>query len=504
MRLSGKVAIVTGGGSGIGRATVRRLAVEGAAVVIADLNPTSGQAFADDLQADGHKAMFVRTDVGDEASVANVVDETVSWFDKLDIMINNAGIGQHFVKDELTWWQLARVNLTGVFLGCKHAARVMIPNRGGAIISTASHAGMAPGGMPLYGATKAGVISLTKNVANTLIPHGIRVNAVSPGNLETPFDDPRRDEMMVRHWAGDRNAFQDDPVARGEPRADVDLEERRKRIDSWHPSGERAVADDIARGFAFLASDESKLVSGDTLLVTGHINPPGQVRRVLQSRSRVVTTDPLELAGKSVVLATENAPLQQALGEEFERRGARVVALDPTTIVDSTSVDAQFETIRAQASLAAVVFGLRPDRGGDLAATTPDQWNDEIRANLRTPALIVEAALSRLVSGGVVLTVSDAAGRWGGPGSPAYSTVAGALTFYTEHWAIQALERGIRVNCLVAEDLSNVRCEPGLGGPISAREIAALAGVIAGDAPGVSGAQVDLGLTHPRSPDGWC
>ena len=173
MRLSGKVAIVTGGGSGIGRATVRRLAVEGAGVVIADLNPTSGHAFANDLQADGHKAMFVRTDVGDEASVANVVDETVTQFGRLDIMINNAGIGQHFVKDELTWWQLVRVNLTGVFLGCKHAARVMIPNRSGAIISTASHAGMPPGGMPLYGATKAGVISLTKNVANALIPHGI-------------------------------------------------------------------------------------------------------------------------------------------------------------------------------------------------------------------------------------------------------------------------------------------------------------------------------------------
>src|SRR5439155_3736741 len=182
--------------------------------------------------------------------VATVVAQTVRRFSRLDIMINNAGIGQHFVTDETTWWQLTRVNLTGVFLGCKHAARVMIPNRAGSIISTASHAGMSPGGMPLYGATKAGVISLTKNVANTLIPHGIRVNAVSPGNLETPFDDPRRDEMMVRHWAGDRNAFQDDPVARGEPRADVDLGERRKRIDSLYPSGQRAGADDTARGFA--------------------------------------------------------------------------------------------------------------------------------------------------------------------------------------------------------------------------------------------------------------
>ena len=117
--------------------------------------------------------------------------------------------------------------------------------------------------------------------------------------------------------------------------------------------------------------------SGDTLLVTGHINPPGHVRRVLQSRSRVVTADPLELSDKTVVVATENAPLRQALGAEFERRGARVVALEPTTLVDPAIVEAQFDTIAAQAPLGAVVFGLRPDPGGDLATTTPDRWNDE-------------------------------------------------------------------------------------------------------------------------------
>src|SRR5207253_6682822 len=148
------------------------------------------------------------------------------------------------------------------------------------------------------------------NVANALIQHRISGNAVSPGNLETPFGDPRRDEMMLRHWAGDPNAFEGDPVARGEPPPHVDLVERRKRIDSWHPSGERAVADDLARGFTFLASDESNLISGDTLLVTGHINPPSHIRRVLESRRTAIRADPLELARKSVVLATENAPLR--------------------------------------------------------------------------------------------------------------------------------------------------------------------------------------------------
>jgi NAD(P)-dependent dehydrogenase (short-subunit alcohol dehydrogenase family) len=498
VRLTGKVAIVTGGGSGIGKATVRRLAVEGAAVLIADLNPTSGEALATDLQADGHEAAFVRTDVTDEESVASVVDEAVRRFGRLDVMINNAGIGQHLVTDEKTWWLLARVNLTGVFLGCKHAARVMVPNRSGSIISTASHAGMPPGGMPLYGASKAGVISLMKHAANVLIPHRVRANALSPGNPETPFGDPRRGEMMVRHWAGDADAFADDPVVRGEPRTDVDPEEGRRRMDSWHPAGERTMPDDLARGFAFLASDESTNVSGDNLLVTGHMVPPYQVRQIQESRGRAVAARPLDVRDKTVVLATENETLREALGAEFQRRGARIVTLEPGRFADAACVEVDLDAVAARAPLGVVVFGLRPDRGGDLATTSADQWNDEMRANLRAPTAVVDAAIPRIAPGGAVLTVSDTAGRWGGPGSPAYATMAGALTFHTEYWAMQGRERGVRVNCLVAEDLSNIRCEPGLGGPISASELAGFAGLLCCDAPGVSGMQLDLGVSHPR------
>lgn len=498
MRLSGRVAIVTGGGSGIGKATVRRFAVEGAAVVIADLNPISGEALARDLQGDGHEAAYLRVDVTDEESVSRAVDETVSRFGRLDVMINNAGIGQLFIKDEMTWWQVAKVNLTGVFLGCKHAARVMLPRQSGVILSTASHAGTPPNRGDFYGATKAGVISLTKCVANALVSSSIRVNAVSPGNPETAFGDPRRAEMMRRHWAGDPSAFADDPVVRGEIRPDV--ETVRQRLDAMHPTGRRAMPDDIAQSFAFLASDESLYVSGNNLLATGHISPPAHVKRILASRESAVTAAPLDISAKAVVLATEHPTLREALGAEFERRGARVVTLAPERFADLAAVQADLAAIAAKSPIGAVVFALRPDQGGELLTTTAEQFDDEIRANLRAPTAIVESAIPNLAPGSSILLVSDSAGQWGGPGSPAYTTAAGALTYHNEYWAAMARERGVRVNCLFGEDLTHAQMEPALGAPVSASELAALAGFVVCEAPGLSGLRLDLGGTHPYPP----
>src|SRR5439155_8608991 len=185
--------------SGIGRATVRRLAVEGASVVIGDLNVATGQALADDLRRDGCEATYVQTDVTDEASIAAVVDEAVRRYGQLDVMFNNAGIGRHFVTDEAGWWRLVQVNLTGVFLGIKHAARVMRPRGRGTIISTASVAGTRGNPSAIYGATKAGVISLTAHAAVAYRDDGLRVNALSPGIVDTPFFDPRRAHMMRHH-----------------------------------------------------------------------------------------------------------------------------------------------------------------------------------------------------------------------------------------------------------------------------------------------------------------
>jgi NAD(P)-dependent dehydrogenase (short-subunit alcohol dehydrogenase family) len=500
MRLSGKVAVVTGGASGIGKATVRRLAIEGAAVVIGDLNPATGQALAADLRADGREASFVRVDVGDEESMAGLVDQAVARYGQLDVMFNNAGIGQTLVQDEASWWRLVRVNLTGVFLGCKHAMRVMQPRGRGSIVNTASHAGTLGSRGNIYGATKAGVISLTAHVAAAFAASGVRVNAMSPGNVETPFSDPRRDELMRRHWQGDAGAFASDPVLAGGERPDV--EAHRRKLDAMHPTGRRAFPDDLARSVAFLASDESSFVNGHNLMTTGLIIPPRMIQRIPESRGQAQPPARLDgLGGKSVVVVTEHEVLAQALGARFEAAGARVVALPPARAETPAAAAAELERAGEGGPLAAVVFALRPDRGRGLLETTVDEWTDAMRANLRVPTVAVEAAIERVVPGGCVWLVSDvAAAHWGGPGSPAYCTAAGALTFHTEYWASHALVRGVRVNTLAAEDLSHVQAAPALGGPASADEIAALAVDLTVGAPGLTGLQLSLGATHPYPP----
>lgn len=496
MRFSGNVAVVTGGASGIGKATVRRLATEGAAVVIGDLNPTSGEALARDIRADGREAAYVHVDVGDEASMANLVDQAVARYGKLDVMFNNAGIGQHLVQDEAGWWRLVRVNLTGVFLGCKHAVRVMLPRGRGSIVNTASHAGTTGARGNIYGATKAGVISLTTCVASEVVRNGIRVNAMSPGNVETPFSDPRRDEMMRRHWSGVGSAFASDPVVGGEERPDADR--HRQRLDAMHPAGRRALPDDLARSVAFLASDESSFVNGHNLMTTGFIIPPRMAQRILESRDQASSPRALsDLAGKTVVLATEHPTIREAFAAELESRGARIAVLDPGRSADAAAVRADLDALASEAPIAAVVFALRPDRGGALASTTVDDWTDEMRANLWAPTVVVEAAIERLMPGGLALIVSDLAGYWGGPGSTAYCTMAGALTFHSEYWASVALPRGVRVDCLMAEDLSHVRMAPALGGPASAADLAAMGAFLATETPGLSGLQLSMGTAHP-------
>lgn len=499
MRLSGKVAIVTGGASGIGKATVRRLATEGAAVVIGDLNPTSGEALAADIRADGREASFVQVDVGDESSVANLVDRAASHYGQLDIMFNNAGIGQHLVRDEATWWRLVRVNLTGVFLGCKHAVRVMLPRGRGSIISTASHAGVLGARGNVYGASKAGVISLTTHVAATYASRGLRANAMSPGNVETPFSDPRRDAVMERYWQGDSNAFERDPVLAGGTRPN--LEEHQRRLDAMHPTGRRAMPDDLARSVAFLASDESAFVNAHNLHTTGGIIPPRQAQRILESRGTAVAIPASGgLRGKSVVVVTENGTVSSALSTRLESAGARVTTLSISGNETQELVAAELDRIGQSAPIGAVVFAVRPDSGPGLIDTTTDQWLDEMRANLRVPTIVVEAAIERLDPGACIWLVSDTAGLWGGPGSPGYCTSTGALTFHTEFWASHAIERGVRVNCLSVEDLSHVQAEPALGGPASAREVAELIASVTDGAPGLTGLQLNLGSTHHYPP----
>jgi len=244
-RLKGRVAVVTGGARGIGEGTVRRFVEEGASVIISDLQAEAGEALARGL---GAAARFIRTDVTREEDVAAAVDLAVREFGRLDCMINNAGIVGAIgsIKDTSVkaWDATIAVLLRGVFLGMKHAARVMIPQQSGSIVSLASTAGVMGGlGPHAYTAAKHAVVGLTKSVASELGQHHIRVNAVAPGNIVTPLTAD---------------------VVTGDP-ANYGVTEEAIRVMS--PLGIAGFPIDIANALLYFASDEARYVTGHTLVV---------------------------------------------------------------------------------------------------------------------------------------------------------------------------------------------------------------------------------------------
>jgi len=191
MRFEGNVAIVTGGGSGIGRAIALGLAAEGAAVVVADLAPDRARAVTREIEAVGGLAVPHEVDVSDSASVGAMVDAAVERFGALDILINNAGVVLIAPVASMTdeqWDRVIAVNLRGTFLCSRAALRHMLTRRSGRIVNTASGLGVSGSpGAAVYGASKAAIINFTRSLALEVVPHGINVNAVSPGVTDTPF-----------------------------------------------------------------------------------------------------------------------------------------------------------------------------------------------------------------------------------------------------------------------------------------------------------------------------
>lgn len=246
------VTVVTGGASGLGAATARLVVERGGSVVIGDVQADRGAALADEL---GERVFFVATDVSVEADVAALVDAAVARFGRLDVMFNNAGIvGADGPIDEIELDEYEftmAVLLRSVFLGMKHAARVMKPTRRGVILSTASIAGVVGGlGPHVYTAAKSAIVGLTRNVAAELGPYGIRVNAIAPGSTATP--------MVADIRFGDPGAMSEleSALAAESPLA-------------GRPGG---TAADVAHAAVWLMSPEAGFISGQTLLVDGGLS----------------------------------------------------------------------------------------------------------------------------------------------------------------------------------------------------------------------------------------
>ena len=248
-RLDGKVALITGAASGMGKIAAELFAGEGARVVLADVTDEAGRAAADEIGSAGGQATFVHTDVSKPQEIEAAVRSTVERFGALNVLYNNAGIfpaddGSVTETTEQTWDRVMDINLKGVFLGCKYAIPAMIDSGGGSIINVASFVALVGAATPqiAYTASKGGVLSMTREIAVEFARKGIRANALCPGPIETPL----LAELLA------------DPV-------------RRERRLVHIPVGRFGQAEEIARAALFLASDESSFITGATFVVDGGI-----------------------------------------------------------------------------------------------------------------------------------------------------------------------------------------------------------------------------------------
>ena len=243
-RFDGKSVIVTGGGSGIGAATARAFAAQGAAVMIGDINAKAGEAVAADIRASGHKAAFTAVDTTQKASVEALVAAAVAAHGKLDVVFANAGVFDGFLPftqiDEALFDRVIGVNVKGYFFTCQ-AAFEELKKTGGNIVMTASVAGLASGGGgAAYTASKYATIGLINQIGVEAAAHGIRVNGVAPGGVKTG---------MTEHLI-------DDPALAG-------------FISQSTPLARWAEPDEIADAVVFLASDEARYITGTVLRVDG-------------------------------------------------------------------------------------------------------------------------------------------------------------------------------------------------------------------------------------------
>lgn len=251
MRLRDKVAIITGAGSGIGRESALLFAKEGAKVVVADIVEAAGRETAELI---GEQADFIKVNVSSWADTEQMVQVTIERWGRLDILFNNAGIDLPQATtvvdtDETDWDRILSVNLTGIFLGCRHALPVMMAQKSGVIINTASRAGLAATpGEAAYCASKGGVVSLTRQMALDYAPYNIRINCICPGVMEKPTEDRRKFLQSQSSQAVNR---------------------RNEKFAQQNPLGRLCTPEDIAQAALYLASDEATYVTGTAQIVDG-------------------------------------------------------------------------------------------------------------------------------------------------------------------------------------------------------------------------------------------
>ena len=250
MRLEGKVAIITGAASGIGKAIAEKFAREGAKVAIADINLAMAEKTAREI---GPAAMAVKVDVGDKACVEAMADKVEEKLGPLDIFVNNAGVSYvaPFLDcSEQLWDKTMLINLKGAFHGCQAAVKRMLPRKKGVILNMSSQSGKAGNSQyAAYCASKFGVVGLTQSLAVEFAAEGIRVNAICPGVVFTPLWD-----AMIKDYAKKRN---------------MEPEQVKPYLESKVPLGRLCTPEDVANTAAFLASDQASFITGQSINVSG-------------------------------------------------------------------------------------------------------------------------------------------------------------------------------------------------------------------------------------------
>jgi len=252
-RVEGKVALVTGGRQGLGKAIAVLLAKEGAKVVITDRKEDGADAVVQEIENAGGKALFIQHDVSDEADWQQAIEKTIKQFGQLDVLVNNAGVGEGKNIETISleeWRWVMSINLDGVFLGIQNAIKVMKKTGGGSIVNMSSIEGLVGDSrMVAYDSSKGGLRTLTKSAALHCAQQGynIRINTVHPGFIDT---------AMVRGFLKSQAK-------------DGDVEAARRALESLHPVGHLGEPDDVAYAVLYLASEESKFATGSELVIDG-------------------------------------------------------------------------------------------------------------------------------------------------------------------------------------------------------------------------------------------